>query len=177
MPRTNPDNPNPPPVIVPGGGSGSQTEQSPDPAGPRTPPPHGPPGNAMFRALLAAGVDADTAYTAEREMESIAAQNAAAQVGPAMDVFAARMDTAHARLLVQFQAALTAAVQEVKTEFRAELAEVKTEFRAELAEVKTGLATVTNDVATLKREIRLVWGCLSLLVVTLTAVLVRLFAG
>lgn len=155
----------------------------PDP--PKAPP--GASGAALFGALRKAGVDEATAYTAAREMEFTADRSVATRIDAQMDVFGARMEAAHAQLAVQFQAALQEAVRDLKTElkaeFKADLAEVRAEFKAdlaevkaELAEVKTNLAAVTADVAALKREVRLIWGCLSLLVVTLTAVLIRLFA-
>lgn len=141
-------------------------------------------GAALFAALRKAGVDDETAYTAAREMEFLADRSVATRIDAQMDVFGARMEAAHAQLLAQFQASLQVTARELKTELRAELAEVRAEVKAELAEVradltevKANLATVTADVAALKREVRLIWGCLSLLVVTLTAVLIRLFAA
>ena len=135
---------------------------------------------ALFGALRKAGVDEEAAYTAAREMEFVADRSVAARIETHMDVFGARMETANAQLLVQFQAALQGAVRDLRAEFKADLAEVKadlTEVKADLTEVKANLATVTADLAALKREVRLIWGCLSLLVATLTAVLIRLFAA
>ena len=138
-----------------------------------------------------AGVDEETAYTAAREMEFVADRSVAARIETHMDVFGARMETANAQLLVQFQAALQGAVRDLRAEFKADLGELRAEVKADLAEVKADLAevkgdltevkanlgTVTADVGALKREVRLIWGCLSLLVATLTAVLIRLFAA
>ncbi|MCY4628443.1 MAG: hypothetical protein OXE58_12885 [Acidobacteria bacterium] len=139
---------------------------------------------ALFGALRKAGVDEEAAYTAAREMEFVADRSVAARIETHMDVFGARMETANAQLLVQFQAALQGAVRDLRAEFKADLAEVRaevkadlTEVKADLTEVKANLATVTADLAALKREVRLIWGCLSLLVATLTAVLIRLFAA
>ena len=123
----------------------------------------------LFRALVAAGVEASTAYTVDREVEFVAGQNVVAELGgridalaaridaldARMDAFAARMETANAQLFLQFQTALTAAVTKLETD---------------LTEVKT-------NVAVLKREVRLIWACLFLLVPTITAFLVRLFAA
>ena len=132
---------------------------------------------ALFGALRKAGVDEEAAYTAAREMEFVADRSVAARIETHMDVFGARMETANAQLLVQFQAALQGAVRDLRAEFKADLAEVRAEVKADLTEVKANLATVTADLAALKREVRLIWGCLSLLVATLTAVLIRLFAA
>lgn len=43
--------------------------------------------------------------------------------------------------------------------------------------MKTDLVTVKTDVAVLKKEVRLIWGALSLLVVTLAAIFIRLFTA
>ena len=151
-----------------------------DPAPDHPDQPNAPPrssGAALFGALRKAGVDEATAYTAAREMEFVADRSVANRIDAQMDVFGSRMETAHAQLVLQFQAALQEAVRDIKTEFKADLAEVRTELKADLAEIKTNIATVTADVAALKREVRLIWGSLSLLVVTLTAVLIRLFGN
>ena len=110
------------------------------------PPGSGPAGGALFRALLAAGVDPAAAYTAVREMESMAGQSVVAELGAQIQSFAG--------------------------EVRSDLQEVK----SRLSGVESGLTEVRSDVAVLKKEVRLIWGALSLLVVTLTAILIRLFA-
>ena len=166
---------------------GRKTRVTKDPA-PDTPEPSNAPerssGAALFGALRKAGMDEETAYTAAREMELVADRSVQARIDAQMDSFGARMEAAHAQLALQFQVALQGAVRDLKAELaevRTELAEVRTEFKTELAEVRTevkaSLATVTADVAALKREVRLIWGCLSLLVVTLTAILIRFFAA
>lgn len=43
--------------------------------------------------------------------------------------------------------------------------------------MKTDLVTVKTDVAVLKKEVRFIWGALSLLVVTLAAIFMRLFTA
>jgi len=111
------------------------------------PPGSGPVGGALFRALLAAGVDPAAAYTAVREMESMAGQSVVAELGAQIQSFAG--------------------------EVRSDLQEVK----SRLSGVESGLTEVRSDVAVLKKEVRLIWGALSLLVVTLTAILIRLFAN
>ena len=125
---------------------------------------------------MATGVDAVAAYTVDREVESVAGQNVTAELGdriealggridtlaPRMEGFdaridavAARMETANAQLFVQFQTALTAAV----------------------AEIGADISGIRTEVAVLKREVRLIWAFLFLLVPTITAFLVRLFAA
>ena len=46
-----------------------------------------------------------------------------------------------------------------------------------LETVKKDLGTLQTDVAVLKKEVRLIWAALFLAVPTLTAVVIRLFAG
>ena len=213
----NPDDPKFAPMDAPGDPPEGRPEPPQATAAPRQPPPAGAPGNAVFRALLTAGVDAEAAYTAAREIESMVQEQAANQRGAQMETLAARMDAGNAQLLIQVQTALAATARELMTGFKEDMAAVRAEvkadmaavraevkadmaavragvkadlaaaraeakadiaeLKADIAEVKTGLATVATDVAMLKREVRLIWGALSLLVVTLTAVLVRLFAG
>ena len=118
------------------------------------PPGSAPAGGALFRALLAAGVEPAAAYTAVREMESMAGQSVVAE--------------------------LSAQIQSFASEVRKDLQEVKSRLSAVesgLAEVRSDVAVLKNDVAVLKKEVRLIWGTLSLLVVTLTAILIRLFAN
>ena len=110
--------------------------------------------NALFRALLAAGADAVTAYTAVREMESTAGQNVVVQFG------------------AQVQA-LTTQVQALSAQVQA-LATTLDRVISDLAAVKADVAEVKTEVAVLKKEVRLIW---LLLIPTLTAVLIRLFTG
>ena len=78
----------------------------------------------------------------------------------------ARMDKATNELGARFEAALKAAVTELRTELKSAVREVRTDLRAEIA--------VRAD--SLEKQIRLTWAFLTLRAVTLTAVLVRLFA-
>ena len=107
------------------------------------------PGSALFRALLAAGADAVTAYTAMGEVMSIAGQSVTAQLGAQIQAVATTLDGVQAGLR---------------------------EVKADLREVKADLAGVRTDVAVLTKQVRLIWAFLSLQVVTLTGVLIRLFA-
>ena len=77
------------------------------------------------------------------------------------------MDKATTELGARFEAALKAAVTELRTELKSAVREVRTDLRAEIA--------VRAD--SLEKQIRLTWAFLTLQAVTLTAVLVRLFAG
>lgn len=144
-------------------------------ADPKTQPASGDRGATLFRALVTAGIDPATAYTATQEAEFVTGQDVNAALGARMDAFETRMDAFEARmeaanalLLAQLQA-LTAAVMEIK----ADLANVKTDVAA----LKTDVAVLKTDVAVLKREVRLIWACLFLLVPTITAFLVRFLAA
>jgi len=118
------------------------------------PPGSGPAGGALFGALLAAGVDPAAAYTAVREMESMAGQSVVAELGAQIQSFAGEVSSD---------------LQEVKSRLSG--------VESCLPEVRSDVAVLKNDVAVLKKEVRLIWGALSLLVVTLTAILIRLFAN
>ena len=162
-----------------------------------------PPANALFRILLKGAGDAETAYTATREIQSMAGQNvttelvarmdtlqartdqatteltarmdmhqartdqATTELTARMDMHQARTDQATTELGARFEAALKAAVTELRTELKSAVREVRTDLRAEIA--------VRAD--SLEKQIRLTWAFLTLQAVTLTAVLVRLFAG
>ena len=73
----------------------------------------------------------------------------------------------------------------VVAELGGQIRSFASEVRSDLQKVETRLSgvgesrltEVRSDVAVLKREVRLIWGVMSLLVVTLTAVLIRLFAS
>ena len=62
------------------------------------PPGSGPVGGALFRALLAAGVEPAAAYTAVREMESMAGQSVVTQLGAQIQGLAATLDRMETRL-------------------------------------------------------------------------------
>ena len=114
------------------------------------PPGSGSTGGALFRALLAAGVEPAAAYTAVREMESMAGQSVVTQLGAQIQGLATTLERLENRL------------ENVETR---------------LETLKTDVATLTTDVAVLKREVRLIWAALFLAVPTLTAVLVRFFGS
>ncbi len=125
------------------------------------PPGAGPAGGSLFHALLAAGVEPAAAYTAVREMESMAGQSVVAQLSAQIQSFAGEVRND---------------LQEVKSRLsgvESGLAEV----RSDVAALKNDVAVLKSDVAVLKKEVRLIWGALSLLVVTLTAILIRIFAN
>lgn len=114
------------------------------------PPGSGSTGGALFRALLAAGVEPAAAYTAVREMESMAGQSVVTQLGAQIQGLATTLERLENRL------------ENVETR---------------LETLKTDVATLTTDVAVLKREVRLIWAALFLAVPTLTAILVRFFGS
>ena len=117
------------------------------------PPGSGPAGGALFRALLAAGVEPAAAYTAVREMESMAGQSVVTQLGAQIQGLATTLDRMATRL-------------------------ENLETRLENVETRlANLETLKTDVAVLKREVRLIWAALFLAVPTLTAVLVRFFGS
>ena len=121
------------------------------------PPGSGPAGGALFRAMLTAGVEPAAAYTAVREMESMAGQSVVTQLG------------------AQIQA-LATTLERLENRLEDRLANVEDR----LANVENRLAnleTLKTDVAVLKREVRLIWAALFLAVPTLTAVLVRFFGS
>ena len=121
------------------------------------PPNSGPAGGALFRALLAAGVEPAAAYTAVREMESMAGQSVVTQLGAQIQGLATTLERLENRLEDRLQ---------------------NVENRLEnLETLKTDVATLTTDVAVLKREVRLIWAALFLAVPTLTAVVVRFFGS
>ena len=136
---------------TPGAATGAPIDTSRPPGSER-------PDSALFRVFLATGADAVTAYTATREMEITAGQNAANSIV--------------AQLGVQIQAVVTR-IGEVETNLKSDLATVKTD----LAAAKTDLGDVKTDVAVLKKEVRPMWAALFLAVPTLTAVVIRLFGG
>ena len=113
-------------------------------------PPGSPAGGALFRALLAAGVDPAAAYTAVREMESMAGQSVVTQLGAQIQGLATTLERLENRLEDRLQ---------------------NVENRL------ANLETLKTEVAVLKREVRLIWAGLFLAVPTLTAVVVRFFGS
>ena len=93
------------------------------------------------------------AYTAVREMESMAGQSVVTQLSAQIQGLTTTLD---------------------RMENRLENVENRLE---NLETLKTDVATLTTDVAVLKREVRLIWAALFLAVPTLTAVLVRFFGS
>ena len=143
-----PNEPDPPPATA----SGGESERSVREVAAEAPAPDvsSAPGGALFRSLLATGMDAAAAYTAVREMESTAGHNVVVQLGAQIQAFASEM--------------------------RNDLREVNsrlTGMESRLTGVESDLKEVKTDVAVLKREVRLIW---LLLIPTFAAVLVRLFA-
>ena len=139
--------------------SGDSPRRRPGDSGVETPgpPDSGPAGGALFRALLAAGVEPAAAYTAVREMESMAGQSVVTQLGAQIQGLATTLERLENRLEDRLQ---------------------NVENRLEnLETLKTDVATLTTDVAVLKREVRLIWAALFLAVPTLTAVVVRFFGS
>ena len=123
------------------------------------------PDSALFRVFLATGTDAVTAYTAIRDMETTVGQNV--------------VNSVVAQLGVQIQAVATR-IGEVETNLKSDLATVKTDLAAvktDLSAAKTDLGDVKTDVAVLRKEVCLIWAALFLAVPTLTALVIRLFAG
>ena len=132
--------------------SGDSPRRRPGDPGVETPgPPNsGPAGGALFRALLAAGVEPAAAYTAVREMESMAGQSVVTQLGAQIQGLATTLERLENRLDDRLQ---------------------NVENRL------ANLETLKTEVAVLKREVRLIWAGLFLAVPTLTAILVRFFGS
>ena len=184
MPSVRPDNPDSRPAGAPGGGARPESAPARAAEEQPAPPTTTPPANALFRILLKGAGDAETACTATREIQSMAGQNvttelvarmdtlqartdqATTELTARMDMHQARTDKATTELGARFEAALKAAVTELRTELKSAVREVRTDLRAEIA--------VRAD--SLEKQIRLTWAFLTLQAVTLTAVLVRLFA-
>ena len=132
------------------------------------PPGAGPAGGSLFHALLAAGVEPAAAYTAVREMESMAGQSVVAQLSAQIQSFAGEV-----RNDLQEVKSRLSGVESGLAEVRSDVAALKND----VAVVKSDVAVLKSDVAVLKKEVRLIWGALSLLVVTLTAILIHIFAN
>ena len=167
MPRTHQDVPESQPPTASGGVARQESVPDAD-VETLAPPASAAADNALFRALLAAGADAVTAYTAVREMESTAGQNVVVQLGAQVQALGGQVQA----LATQVQALATTLDRVIHdlAIVKAEVAEVK----AEVAEVKSDVAGVKTEVAVLTKEVRLIW---LLLIPTLTAVLIRLFTG
>ena len=125
MARPQPNEPDPPPATASGGESERSVREVAADAPARDV--SSAPGGALFRSLLATGMDAAAAYTVVREMESTAGHNVVVQLGAQIQAFA--------------------------SEVRNDLKEVKSRLTA----VESGVAEVKTDVAVLKREVRLIW--------------------
>ena len=132
--------------------SGDSPRRRPGDPGVETPgPPNsGPAGGALFRALLTAGVEPAAAYTAVREMESMAGQSVVTQLGEQIQGLATTLERLENRLDDRLQ---------------------NVENRL------ANLETLKTEVAVLTREVRLIWAGLFLAVPTLTAILVRFFGS
>ena len=205
MPPVRPDNPDSRPAGAPGGDP--RQESAPAraaeerPAPPTTAPPTTtPPANALFRTLLKGAGDAETAYTAAQEIQSMAGQNVTTELVARMDVLQGRTNKAITELGARFEAALKSAVTEVRTDLKAAVTELRTDLNSAVTELRTDLNSAVREVRSdlktavrevrtdlkaeiavradsLEKQIRLTWAFLTLQAVTLTAVLVRLFAA
>ena len=82
---------------APSGGSPSRRPGDSD-VGTSAPPGSGPEGGALFRSLLAAGVEPAAAYTAVREMESMAGQSVVTQLGAQIQGLATTLERLENRL-------------------------------------------------------------------------------
>ena len=76
---------------APSGGSPPRRPGHSD-VGTSAPPDSGPEDGALFRALLTAGVEPAAAYTAVREMESMAGQSVVTQLGAQIQALADRLE-------------------------------------------------------------------------------------
>ena len=122
---------------------------------------------ALFRALVEAGSDAGTAYNADAEVRSMAAENLVAQLGAQMQVGFMEIKqlckenagqlAEHGRALAEHGRKLDALAE----------AGAERDRKLEFLAVRTGA---------LRTEIRLVWGALGVLVTVLLAVFGLLFA-
>ena len=107
----------------------------------------------------------------------MAGQNVTTELVARMDVLEGRTDKATTELGARFEAALKAAVTELRTDLNSAVREVRTDLNSAVREVRTDLkAEIAVRADSLEKQIRLTWAFLTLQAVTLTAVLVRLFA-
>ena len=158
---------------------------------------------ALFRALVKAGADPEAAYNAEAGVGSMAAENVVAQLGAQMQVGftelkqvcrenAERLAEHSRKLDAQTEAGiardrkveiLAAEVSGLKEILAAELSGLKEALAAEVSGLKavssaevSGLKEVSGaQMGAVRRELRLVWGALGILVTVLLAVFGFLF--
>ena len=146
MPPVRPDNPDSRPAGAPGGDPRQESApaRAPEeqPAPPTiAPPTTTPPANALFRTLLKGAGDAETAYTATQEIQSMAGQNVTAELVARMDVLQGRTDKATTELGARFEAALKAAVTEFRTDLNSAVTELRTDLNSAVREVRSDLKT------------------------------------
>ena len=177
MPPVQPDNPDSRPAGAPGGEARQESAPARASEERPAPPTTTPPTSALFRTLLKGAGDAEAAYTATQEIQSMAGQNVTTELVARMDVLEGRTDKATTELGARFEAALKAAVTELRTDLNSAVREVRTDLNSAVREVRTDLkAEIAVRADSLEKQIRLTWAFLTLQAVTLTAVLVRLFA-
>ena len=174
MPHPAPDQPRTEPGLPPKAASPSE---APDP-GPSTPddtPPKPGVKGALFRALVDAGANPLVAYTADEQAESMVSESVAVQVQPILANIRHQF-AEHGRKLDAL--AEGAAERDRKLDALAEGAvERDRKLDTIVAEIR-GLKEVIGVRADAqKRELRLIWGALGVLLTVLTVVFGFLFAG
>ena len=160
MPHPTPNQPPTGPGLPPKAASPSEAP-NPGPSAPDDTPPKPGVKGALFRALVDAGADPLVAYTADEQAESMVSERVAVQVQPILANIRHQF-AEHGRKLD----ALTEGAVERDRKLDAIVAEIR------------GLKEVIGVRADAqKRELRLIWGALGVLLTVLTVVFGFLFTG
>ena len=119
---------------------------------------------ALFRALVGAGADATVAYNAEGEAQSMVSEAVGAQVQP---------------ILVEMRRLFADQSRQIAANGRqvAENGRQIAENGRQIAELTVAVTRHDEKLDALKRELRLIWGALGVLVTLLTVVFGFLFRG
>ena len=160
MPHPAPDQPRTEPGLPPKAASPSEAP-NPGPSAPDDTPPKPGVKGALFRALVDAGADPLVAYTADEQAESMVSERVAVQVQPILADIRHQF-AEHGRKL---DALAEGAVERDR------------KLDAIVAEIRGLKEVIGVRVDAQKREMRLIWGALGVLLTVLTVVFGFLFTG
>ena len=160
MPHPAPDQPRTEPGLPPKAASPSEAP-NPGPSAPDDTPPKPGVKGALFRALVDAGADPLVAYTADEQAESMVSERVAVQVQPILADIRHQF-AEHGRKL---DALAEGAVERDR------------KLDAIVAEIRGLKEVIGVRVDAQKRESRLIWGALGVLLTVLTVVFGFLFTG
>ncbi len=136
---------------------------------------------ALFRALVKAGADPEAAYNAEAEVGSMAPENVVGQLGAQMQVGFMELKQVcreNAERLAEHSRKLDALTEAgIVRDRKVEVLAVEVSgLKAVLGVEVSGLKEVSGaQMGAVRRELRLVWGALGILVTVLLAVFGVLF--